>query len=145
MTAKPIHLPRTRHQRFTGLVAMAWMVPEAISPESVSQETRAAISDVIMLPAYNAIMVIMPMASMRLKVLTRGDMDCIMECRPAQKSARNTAPAMAANQMILRRTASRNVTRAISHTVRTAPGPRRTATREPRLESANALSAGFTD
>ena len=40
MPAKPIHLPSKICQREIGFVAMAWMVPEAISPESVSTEVR---------------------------------------------------------------------------------------------------------
>ena len=51
MPVKPVHLPNTRHQRRTGLVAIAWMVPEAISPERVSHEVSAAIIEVSMLAA----------------------------------------------------------------------------------------------
>ena len=40
MPAKPIHLHSKSCQREIGFVAMAWMVPEAISPESVSTEVR---------------------------------------------------------------------------------------------------------
>jgi len=34
----PSHLPKTTSQRWIGLATMVWMVPERISPESVSTE-----------------------------------------------------------------------------------------------------------
>jgi hypothetical protein len=44
MPQKPNHLPKSSCQRGRGLVAIAWIVPEAISPESVSMEVRIVIS-----------------------------------------------------------------------------------------------------
>src|SRR5713101_599585 len=43
MPAKPIHLPIKTCQRGIGFVAMAWIVPEAISPESASTEVKMVI------------------------------------------------------------------------------------------------------
>ena len=51
--ANPSHFPNTTSERRMGLVTITWMVPELISPASVSAPSRVAMAIPRKVTAYN--------------------------------------------------------------------------------------------